>query len=104
MTDERRAELLAKKAELESALDEVKQFEAMKRRIEEISEKHGYGWNGPRSGIAMGISDIDRELDYESYLTGYAKEYISTGLGHPDIIEICRRFVDSRGVIRGAAE
>lgn len=96
MTDERRAELLAKKAELLSALDEVKQFEALKKRSEEIAEKYGYGWDGPRSAIAMKISDIDRDLDYESYLTGFAMEYITTGLGHPDIIEICRRFVDSR--------
>lgn len=96
MTDDRRAELLAKKAELLSALDDVKQFEALKKRREEIAKKYGYGWDGPRSAIEMKISDIDREVDYESYLTSFATEYIATGTGHPDIIEICRRFVDSR--------
>ena len=92
MTDNRRAELLAKKAELLWALDEVNQFEALKSRREGIAQTYGYGWDGPRSALVMKISDIDRELDYESYLKSFAKEYILTGLGHPDLIEICRRF------------
>lgn len=99
MTDQEREELLAKRAELQSELEVIERFNSLKAQVDRIGRIRGYGYNGPQSAIEMQISDIDKQLDYDSYLIGFTRSYVQGGIGHADIAEIFRRYLADRGVV-----
>jgi hypothetical protein len=98
MTEQEREELLAKRAELQEAQAICRQYESLRKDVDSIGRKYGYGYNGAASSVEMQIADIDRVLDYDSYLIDYAKKYLLGVLCHPDIAEISRRYLADRGV------
>lgn len=110
MTDERRAELLAKKAELQSSLAKFEAFERAKKefcKLEEDHERHyrevktkhhGDPFFSAESALRNDIEEIDRELDYEGFLVSWAKRFSEDRYCTRDLKVILERYVADRAV------
>lgn len=96
MTDERRAELLAKKAELSSALEFIRDFNDRKRTVNDYERKYGPGHDGVESSVVRNIEEIDRELDYESFLISFARRFHDHWTCSEDMKIILGRYIADR--------
>lgn len=99
MTDQERDEMLAKRAELKSDLEVIQRFNSLKRQVDDIGRIRGVGYNGPEWAIEKEILDIDKRLDYDSFLIDFAKSYPKWDYPNPDVVEIFRRYLADRGVV-----
>lgn len=100
MTDQEREELLAKRAVIQADLDFIREFNRNDRRVRAIEEKYNRTWYiTTEAAVESAIGEIDKQLDYDSYLIGLAKGQYERSMTTDDVAEIFRRYLADRGVV-----